>query len=379
MLRRYGALLALLVCILHVPFLVHAGFADFLPKEIVPCGNTTRTEIDSSTGVICNVDVCTPCHLVQLGQNIINFLVFAAIVVFVFLLVNAGFLLVTSGSNSGQVSRAKNMVKSGVIGFIIMLAAWLLIDTIMKAVYNGTFGPWNEILCPTDLVGKQCVVPRKPLDLAPPAYIPHALGVGYSPTEYNITSEGYILKSNGISVSTSGLSKNCTLPTGQTCYEYIQLEAIRLGVDPVTALAIAAIESRGKASAVSPVGAIGVMQIMPTTARSLCGQPCSGMSQADLEAYLKNPANNITLGVMYLKDALNNPIVQSLSKGDPVLERRYVATYYNAGIDGGLGPSKDCPGMVKIDCDKNLGGLSETRGYISNLESTHASIIAQTN
>lgn len=53
----------------------------------------------------------------------------------------------------------------------------------------------------------------------------------------------------------------------------INAAAIRFGVRPAFARAVAWVESRGKQSAVSPAGAIGVMQLMPATAAGLGVDP----------------------------------------------------------------------------------------------------------
>lgn len=64
--------------------------------------------------------------------------------------------------------------------------------------------------------------------------------------------------------------------------------AIRHGISPELAGAVAAQESGYDADAVSPAGAIGVMQLMPDTAAGLGVDP-------------KDPAANIEGGVRYLK------------------------------------------------------------------------------
>ncbi|MCX8571130.1 lytic transglycosylase domain-containing protein [Aminobacter sp. MET-1] len=68
-------------------------------------------------------------------------------------------------------------------------------------------------------------------------------------------------------------------------------EARRQGVDPNFAMAIAEQESRFRQSAVSPVGARGVMQLMPGTAKQL------GVNSYDMR-------DNIRGGVKYLKQIM---------------------------------------------------------------------------
>ncbi|MCH8889054.1 hypothetical protein IID26_01355 [Patescibacteria group bacterium] len=92
---------------------------------------------------------CNFCDLVQLSQNIINFLVGFAIFVAVLLFVYAGFLYLSAGANEENVKRAHKLFGSVFIGFILVLASWLIIDTIMKAFVgdNPSFGPWNNLGC----------------------------------------------------------------------------------------------------------------------------------------------------------------------------------------------------------------------------------------
>jgi hypothetical protein len=73
-------------------------------------------------------------------------------------------------------------------------------------------------------------------------------------------------------------------------------EAARAGLSPELAMAVAKVESGFNPTALSPVGARGVMQIMPATARGEFGVG------PDL---LWSPAVNIRLGVAFLKMLLD--------------------------------------------------------------------------
>lgn len=99
--------------------------------------------------VPCNGPDCGTCQLVQLGNNIITWLVSVMAVVCAIVIVFAGFKMVTSSGNSGEISKAKEMISNTLIGFVILLAAWLIVDTVMKMFVNeGTLGrPWAEIEC----------------------------------------------------------------------------------------------------------------------------------------------------------------------------------------------------------------------------------------
>lgn len=115
--------------VLVFPFFVfgQTGGAG-LPKQIVPC-----------TGVNCTV-----CDLATLAQNIINTGIFIFIFFSALMFAYAGFLYLTNEAIQMQ-QQAKSIFKNVTIGLIILLAAWLLVDTLMKSVLGGTFGPWNDI------------------------------------------------------------------------------------------------------------------------------------------------------------------------------------------------------------------------------------------
>ena len=89
-----------------------------------------------------------------------------------------------------------------------------------------------------------------------------------------------------------------------------QQEAVRLEL----LLAIARQESRFSPGVRSPVGAVGLLQLMPATAAEMAGAPLS-------EADLREPGRNATLGARYLAWLLKN------WQGNPWL----TAASYNAG------------------------------------------------
>lgn len=114
------------------------------------------TEEDFSNGLItCNgidedpndgVDEhCSFEKLLLLVNKVINFLIFVIGVPIVALtFAYAGFVLVTSGGNSAKKGEAKTIIGKGITGLIIMLAAWLLIRTVLLVL--GYEGPLLGIL-----------------------------------------------------------------------------------------------------------------------------------------------------------------------------------------------------------------------------------------
>lgn len=141
-----------------------------------------------------------------------------------------------------------------------------------------------------------------------------------------------------LSAANAQLAANSLSPTtssstqGGDIAKMIQVAAAKYGVDPKLAMAVAEAESGLSQEAVSSVGAVGVMQLMPETASSL------GVRN------INDPRENIDGGVRYLKQMLNS------FDGDVT---KAVAAY-NAG-----------PQAVK-----NYNGVppySETRNYVAKV------------
>ena len=88
----------------------------------------------------------------------------------------------------------------------------------------------------------------------------------------------------------------------QTLAATIVREARAQGLEPHLVAAVIEVESAGHAQAVSHVGALGLMQILPETGRELAqkhGVPWSGPHT------LFDPAINVKLGAAYLRELTN--------------------------------------------------------------------------
>lgn len=119
------------VC-LQIPVLVYAQEGG-----LVPCGREGQGD-------------CQTCHVVQLVSNVNAWLVGILAIVASIMFVIAGFRLVTSNGNPGVLQDAKSMITNVAIGFVIVLAAWLLLDLFMKSLLSDSeqgLGPWNQIKC----------------------------------------------------------------------------------------------------------------------------------------------------------------------------------------------------------------------------------------
>lgn len=108
--------------------------------------------------VPCDGPECDICSFVQLADNLIDFLVYASTLIATIMFAYAGYELLTSGGNPSARSSAKSIIQNVLIGFVAILASWLIIDTVMKALFTdselatdttlvGTGKPWQDILC----------------------------------------------------------------------------------------------------------------------------------------------------------------------------------------------------------------------------------------
>lgn len=142
-----GGMLALLFFISAAP-----AYAANLPL-LDPTFSIVPTE--------CRACPCGAGGALQLIQNLMNAAISFAVVAFVLVIVYAGFLLILTPTNPEARSKAKSVLGNAVIGFIIVLSAWIVVDFAMKILYSGggKFGPWNKILVVSD--PEKCIQPQK--------------------------------------------------------------------------------------------------------------------------------------------------------------------------------------------------------------------------
>lgn len=91
--------------------------------------------------VPCNGSDCELSDLYQLGYKVINFgLDFAAIIAVVSILWG-GILIMTAGGSEGRLTQGKAAITAAVVGLLIVLGAWLIINTLISAFTTCT--GWN--------------------------------------------------------------------------------------------------------------------------------------------------------------------------------------------------------------------------------------------
>jgi hypothetical protein len=85
------------------------------------------------------------CDIAALAQNILNDAIFIAVFLSAGLFAWAGLKMLVSPASPGQQGQAKTLFFNVLVGFLIILAAWLIIDTIMRVMLGSNPLPWNKI------------------------------------------------------------------------------------------------------------------------------------------------------------------------------------------------------------------------------------------
>lgn len=131
-----------LVTLSALPFVASAAATDFF-GPIVPQGGDC----------LCPNSAMNWGCVLKVFENVQNALVSLGVLAVIFFIAWAGFSLMTGGSNPGTRQKAVNRMLNAVVGLVLILGSWLIVDTVMKYLYDPTtafsskqFGPWNTIL-----------------------------------------------------------------------------------------------------------------------------------------------------------------------------------------------------------------------------------------
>jgi len=97
--------------------------------------------------VPCDGPKCNLCDLAKLAENVINFMVQISFVIAALLFAYAGFLFFTGGSDPGKISSARNVLTNTLVGVIIVLTAWLVVNVILTTLTGQGVNPFTKVLC----------------------------------------------------------------------------------------------------------------------------------------------------------------------------------------------------------------------------------------
>lgn len=250
-----------------------------------------------------------------------------------------GLQWLTAGGNASRIETAKSTMNGALIGLVLTLTSVVILQAINPSLV--TLQDLSVFTVPSSKVGE--------------------LGEG---SERGDTAAG-------LPESIQDLSNVQNVTRWDDLIRSISNE---FSVNPNYVKAIMMIESRGNPNAISPVGACGLMQVMPFNSNGEC---LVGTDKAEA---------NIRAGVQYIKQLLNNtcPTSAKLRSGktvscEPLLTNcsrgswHYVIAAYNGGL-GANCSSQTCgpagpglKGQTWWECVQNTG-YAETRTYVNSVE-----------
>lgn len=97
--------------------------------------------------ITCSGADCDFCNLLELANVVMKFTVYISILLAAIGFTYVGWTLVTMVGNVGKIDKAKQVATSVVIGFVFVLAAWLIVATISQALLESGKLPWEDIVC----------------------------------------------------------------------------------------------------------------------------------------------------------------------------------------------------------------------------------------
>jgi hypothetical protein len=154
---------ALLLTLAVMPFAASAQSTGFFSGNLIIPEECQCRNQPAPDGTLITTAPDFGCVL-QVAQNVLNAIFYFAIILVVLYIVYVGFLYLSaafSGNSPGNLSAAKTRIVNVVVGVIVILAAWLIVDFVMKSLYDDAeFGPWNRILAGEG--SNRCIVANEP-------------------------------------------------------------------------------------------------------------------------------------------------------------------------------------------------------------------------
>lgn len=111
-----------------------------------PTGSITGGPLVPCDGTDCDFE-----SIVTLAERILNFLVGLGIVVSAAMFAYTGWLFFSDSGSTQNVEQGKKVFGYVVIGLVIILAAWLVVDTLLKALTDRGFNDRQSIRDQTSL------------------------------------------------------------------------------------------------------------------------------------------------------------------------------------------------------------------------------------
>ena len=260
------------------------------------------------------------------------------------MIIYGGYKYVISRGNAGKMSDARDQITTAITGLVLSLGAYLILLTINPHLVK--FDGFQLQSINQKLQGLE-------EGMSSEKGTPPATWDGNNITTYDATFTTY--------------GSSILGPDGR-----IWLKALML------------IESSGNPNAESPVGACGLMQLLPSTADQYDnGKVDNSVTCAFLKSHTED---SIIIAAKYLRSLLDNtcPTTATYKDGSTATctpsatkctNNNY--TYAVAAYNGGRGAncsSVTCPGKTWWECEAN-SGFKETRDYVTKARSAYDKVV----
>ncbi len=116
----------MLMVLLSVPVSVAFALPQIIPQECLQDG-----------------DACQLYHLIELINNVVRFFIAFGVLFAVVMIAINGFKLALSRGNASAMEQAKSKLLNILIGFAVILLAYLIISTIMSVLTGKSLGEWS--------------------------------------------------------------------------------------------------------------------------------------------------------------------------------------------------------------------------------------------
>lgn len=101
--------------------------ASYALDPLVTCGNSVTVN-----GVTTIPNPCNFNSAIGMINNIINWIISIAGVIFTISFIYGGFLWILSGENPGKKGDAKKVLWNTLLGFVIILTAWIIVHEVLR-------------------------------------------------------------------------------------------------------------------------------------------------------------------------------------------------------------------------------------------------------
>ncbi len=105
------------------------------------CGSSAAITTSGPTGP------CDFCDMVIVANNVITYGVQLAVLVVVAVIVYGGILMMTSAGNDNKFGEGKSKMTAAIVGLIVVLCAWVIVNTVLHLLTGNVGFVWNQIQC----------------------------------------------------------------------------------------------------------------------------------------------------------------------------------------------------------------------------------------